>query len=57
MPLRTDQDWQAVLDLCRRYGVNADIFARIERRAGLRRKGDHTDEEFGAKKAELLARL
>jgi len=34
-----------------------DIFARIERLAGLHQKGILTDEEFSAKKAELLARL
>lgn len=35
----------------------ADVFAAIERLAGLRDKGILTDEEFSAKKAELLGRL
>ena len=35
----------------------ADPLALIERLAGLRQKGILTDEEFAAKKAELLARL
>ena len=34
-----------------------DIFAKIERLADLRSKGILTDEEFAAKKTELLARL
>ncbi|MFA5119550.1 SHOCT domain-containing protein [Zavarzinia sp.] len=34
-----------------------DIFATIEKLAGLRAKGILSDEEFAAKKAELLARL
>jgi hypothetical protein len=34
-----------------------DIFAKIERLAGLHAKGILTDEEFGAKKTELLGRL
>jgi len=34
-----------------------DIFAKIERLAALRRKDILTDEEYAAKKAELLARL
>jgi hypothetical protein len=34
-----------------------DIFAAIERLGDLRAKGILTDEEFNAKKAELLARL
>lgn len=40
-------------------GVNqeADIFAAIEKLANLKDKGILTDEEFSAKKAELLARL
>ena len=40
-------------------GAAADdeIFSRIERLAGLRQKGILTEEEFAAKKAELLARL
>jgi hypothetical protein len=35
----------------------ADIFAAIERLGDLKAKGILTDEEFTAKKAELLARL
>jgi hypothetical protein len=35
----------------------ADVFAAIERLAGLRDKGILTDEEFAQKKAELLKRL
>lgn len=40
-------------------GITDDevIFARIERLAGLKQKGILTEEEFAAKKAELLARL
>ena len=34
-----------------------EIFSRIERLAELRQKGILTDEEFAAKKTELLARL
>lgn len=35
----------------------ADVFATIEKLAGLRAKGILSDDEFQAKKAELLARL
>ncbi len=35
----------------------ADIFVKIERLAGLRQKGLLSDDEFNAKKAELLARI
>jgi hypothetical protein len=35
----------------------ADIFAKIEKLAALRQKGVLSDEEFAAKKAELLARI
>jgi hypothetical protein len=35
----------------------ADIFAKIERLADLRQKGILSEEEFAAKKTELLARL
>ena len=40
-------------------GITDDevIFARIERLAELKQKGILTEEEFAAKKAELLARL
>ncbi|RJF80603.1 SHOCT domain-containing protein [Oleomonas cavernae] len=38
-------------------GGEADIFATIEKLAGLKAKGILSDEEFAAKKAELLARL
>jgi hypothetical protein len=34
-----------------------DVFAKIEQLANLRQKGYITDDEFNAKKAELLARL
>ena len=34
-----------------------EIFSRIERLAELKQKGILTEEEFVAKKAELLARL
>ena len=34
-----------------------DIFAKIERLAELRQKGILTDEEFAAKKTELLSRI
>jgi hypothetical protein len=34
-----------------------DIFAAIERLAGLKQKGILSEEEFTAKKAELLARI
>ncbi len=37
--------------------LEADIFAAIEKLATLKDKGILTDAEFGAKKAELLARL
>lgn len=37
--------------------AEADIFASIEKLAGLRAKGYISDEEFNAKKAELLSRL
>jgi hypothetical protein len=35
----------------------ADIFAKIEKLAALRQKGVLSDDEFNAKKAELLARI
>ena len=35
----------------------SDIFATIEKLAGLRAKGFISDDEFNAKKAELLSRL
>lgn len=38
-------------------GPASDVFAALERLADLNRKGILTDEEFAAKKAELLARL
>ena len=38
-------------------GRDSDIFATIERLAELRAKGVLSDEEFSAKKAELLSRL
>jgi Short C-terminal domain len=38
-------------------GEEADIFAKIERLADLHRKGILSEQEFAAKKAELLARL
>ena len=38
-------------------GSADEIFARIERLAELRQKGILTEEEFAAKKTELLARL
>jgi hypothetical protein len=38
-------------------GAKEDIFAHIERLADLRAKNILTDEEFTAKKAELLSRL
>jgi hypothetical protein len=38
-------------------GEEADIFAKIERLADLHRKGVLSEQEFSAKKAELLARL
>ena len=34
-----------------------DVFAALERLAELHKKGVLTDEEFSAKKAELLARI
>ncbi len=37
--------------------AEADVFAKIEQVANLRQKGYITDDEFNAKKAELLARL
>ncbi len=37
--------------------VEADVFAKIEQLANLRQKGYVTDDEFNAKKAELLSRL
>jgi hypothetical protein len=38
-------------------GEEADIFAKIERLADLHRKGILSEQEFSAKKAELLSRL
>jgi hypothetical protein len=38
-------------------GGEADIFAKIERLADLHKKGILSEQEFSAKKAELLARL
>ena len=38
-------------------GATDDIFSKLERLAGLREKGILSDEEFAAKKSELLARL
>jgi hypothetical protein len=40
-----------------RHGSEGDIFGAIERLGDLRAKGILTEEEFNAKKAELLARL
>lgn len=37
--------------------LEQDIFAKIERLAGLRQNGVISEEEFAAKKAELLARI
>jgi hypothetical protein len=37
--------------------AEADIFAKIEQLANLRQKGHITEDEFRAKKTELLARL
>jgi hypothetical protein len=37
--------------------TEGDIFAKIERLAELRQRGILSDEEFSAKKAELLARI
>jgi len=37
--------------------ANTDIFAAIEKLAGLRDKGFISEEEFSAKKADLLKRL
>ena len=37
--------------------AEADIFAKIEQLANLREKGYVTEDEFNAKKAELLSRL
>lgn len=41
----------------RQDGTNQDVFATIERLAELRGKGVLSDDEFNAKKAELLSRL
>lgn len=38
-------------------GSSDDIFAKLERLAGLRDKGILSEQEFAAKKGELLARL
>ena len=38
-------------------GFENDIISRIERLAGLHAKGIVSDEEFAAKKTELLERL
>ena len=38
-------------------GNQQDVFATIEKLAGLKAKGILSDEEFQAKKAELLGRL
>ena len=35
----------------------SDVFAKIERLAALKQKGVLTDDEFNAKKAELLSRI
>ncbi|MFO1112356.1 MAG: SHOCT domain-containing protein [Rhodospirillales bacterium] len=40
-----------------RAGADDDVFAKLERLAGLRDKGILSEDEFAAKKAELLARL
>ena len=40
-----------------RFIGEADIFDTIEKLARLKDKGILTDDEFSAKKAELLARL
>jgi hypothetical protein len=40
-----------------RHGPDDDIFTRIERLADLRRKEIITEEEFAAKKTDLLSRL
>ena len=39
------------------HGSPEDVFAALERLAGLHKKGVLTDEEFAAKKAELLDRI
>jgi hypothetical protein len=38
-------------------GAGGDIFAQIEKLADLRAKNVLTEEEFSAKKAELLSRI
>ncbi len=38
-------------------GRDQDVFATIERLADLKAKGILSDEEFSAKKAELLSRI
>lgn len=38
-------------------GTEADVFAKIEKLADLRQRGILSDEEFSAKKAELLSRI
>jgi hypothetical protein len=48
---------QAPEQMPARAGADQDVFATIERLADLRAKGILTDEEFQAKKAELLGRL
>ena len=44
-------------DLAQSSADEADIFAKIERLAGLHQKGILTDQEYQSKKAELLARI
>nr|WP_290128945.1 SHOCT domain-containing protein [Hoeflea alexandrii] len=44
-------------DLVQSSAEEADIFAKIERLAALHQKGILTDQEYQAKKAELLARI
>jgi hypothetical protein len=48
---------RVVGDLKNREGESKDVFTSLERLSDLRQKGVITDEEFEAKKREMLERL
>jgi hypothetical protein len=56
-PAGTAQATSAALGSAPPAGSDQDVFAAIERLAELRAKGILTDQEFSAKKAELLSRV
>jgi hypothetical protein len=56
-PVQSSQSMQPTAAWSSAASTDQDVFATIEKLAGLRAKGILTEDEFQAKKAELLARL